>query len=100
MFSTYLWGVAASVRGDEAEQDRLQSSAPEHLFCVPDYRGYSEGFNEVASLYLIQQLETGGVLEVPGDLRGSAKDESTTAELPEPFRSPIRHAPPGMATSL
>ena len=52
--------LAAGVRGDEAEQDRLQSSAPEHLFCVPDYRGYSEGFNEVASLYPDPTTGNGG----------------------------------------
>jgi hypothetical protein len=51
--------MAAAARGDESERKRLMRSSPTALFRVPAYRGYSEAFCDTASLYLIQQLESG-----------------------------------------
>ena len=48
----------AGVRGDDAEQQRLDRSAPKHLFHVPAHRGYAEGFGELGYQYMIWQLET------------------------------------------
>jgi hypothetical protein len=51
--------VAAGVRGDEAERERLARSAPKQTFSVPNHRGYAEGFADVGNLYVALQLETG-----------------------------------------
>jgi hypothetical protein len=49
--------AAASVRGDEVERDRLVRSAPKRDFRVPDYWGLCEGLEELATLYLLRQLD-------------------------------------------
>jgi hypothetical protein len=50
--------VAAQVREDEVEHDRLARSAPKHLFHVPDYWGLVEGFEDLATLYVLRQLDS------------------------------------------
>jgi hypothetical protein len=45
--------VAASLRGDELEADRLARKAPTSTFRVPNYRGLSEGLHQLVFLYLI-----------------------------------------------
>lgn len=49
--------VAASVRGDEPEADRLARSAPTLLYRVPDYRGLSEALLDVSLLCMIRLLD-------------------------------------------
>jgi hypothetical protein len=49
--------AAASVRGDKVERDRLARSAPKHDFRVPDYWGLCERLEELATLYLLRQLD-------------------------------------------
>jgi hypothetical protein len=49
--------VAASARDDEVEEDRLARSAPRQTFGVPDYWGLAEGLDDLAKLYLLEQLD-------------------------------------------
>lgn len=49
---------AAAVRGDEAERQRLVSSAPLVRFDVVEYHGVSVGLREVTDGYVIVMLET------------------------------------------
>ena len=49
--------VAASLRGDPLEADRLAQRAPTSTFRVPNYRGLSEGLHQLVFLYLVEQLE-------------------------------------------
>jgi hypothetical protein len=49
--------AAASVRADEVERNRLTRSAPTHDLRVPDYWGLGEGLEELATLYLLHQLD-------------------------------------------
>jgi hypothetical protein len=49
--------VAACQRGDAVEEERVARSAPRHDFRLPDYWGLAEGLNDLARLYLLQQLD-------------------------------------------
>ena len=49
--------VAASVRGDGVEEDRLACSAPKQGFRVPDYWGLAEGLDDLAKQYVLKQLD-------------------------------------------
>lgn len=49
--------VAASARDDKVEEDRLARSAPRLAFRVPDYWGLAEGLDDLAKLYLLEQLD-------------------------------------------
>jgi len=49
--------VAASSRADDVEVDRLIRSAPRHALRVPDYWGLAEGLKELATYYLLEQLD-------------------------------------------
>ena len=51
--------VAAGIRGDEADREKLMRSAPKKAFSVPNHRGYAEGFADVGNVYIAQQLDTG-----------------------------------------
>lgn len=51
--------VTAFQRGDEKEHQLLIRTAPREMFSIPTFRGYSEGFRELADFYVICQLETG-----------------------------------------
>jgi hypothetical protein len=48
--------VAACERGDAVEEERVVRSAPRNGFRLPDYWGLAEGLNDLARLYLLQQL--------------------------------------------
>ena len=82
--------VAASARGDEVERDRLARSAPQHDFRVPDYWGLCEGLEELATMYLLHQLELAalygrvvGLLERRPLFRGWKRSRPSTATAPE-----------------
>jgi hypothetical protein len=49
--------MAASGRGDSTEEQRLISSAARKAVRVPDYWGLSEGLDDLAKLYLLEQLD-------------------------------------------
>lgn len=49
--------VAASLRGDDAERDRLVNSAPKHLYKVQDYYWLADGFQSLTLIHLVQMLE-------------------------------------------
>jgi hypothetical protein len=49
--------VAACERGDAVEEERLGRSAPRNGFRVPDYWGLAEGLDDLAKLYLLEQLD-------------------------------------------
>jgi hypothetical protein len=49
--------VDASARNDQVEEDRLARSAPKHSFRVPDFWGLAEGLDDLAKLYLLEQLD-------------------------------------------
>jgi hypothetical protein len=67
--------VAAGIRGDEADREKLMRSAPKKAFSVPNHRGYAEGFADVGSLYVAQQLETGiWMWRVLAMIEGDQKD--------------------------
>jgi hypothetical protein len=53
--------VAASGRGDEAEQDRLVRSAPRVGYSVPDFFGRAQAFVEVSVLHLMKLLDLAGL---------------------------------------
>lgn len=52
--------LAASVRGDEAERDRLARSAPRVGLRVQDYFGLSQAFVEVSHLHFMESLDFAG----------------------------------------
>jgi hypothetical protein len=49
--------MAASLRGDDVEADRLARSAPVRIFRVPDYFGLAEGLKLLAVFVLAELLE-------------------------------------------
>ena len=51
--------VSAFQRGDKTEHQLLIRTSPKEMFSIPTFRGYSEGFRELADFYVICQLETG-----------------------------------------
>ena len=53
--------VAAALRGDDVDQERLARSAPRNSFRSPDFWGLAEGIGNLAQLYLIRQLDLAAV---------------------------------------
>jgi hypothetical protein len=51
--------LAASLRGDEPEKERLARTAPRALYRLPDYHGLSEGLLLTAMLHVVQTLSLG-----------------------------------------
>jgi hypothetical protein len=48
--------MAASLRKDDPEYERLTRSAPRLTYCVPDFYGLSEGIFTAVNSYMLQQL--------------------------------------------
>lgn len=73
--------VAARLRGDVVEVERLLRSAPTALFRVPNFRGVAETMSDLALLHLVLQLDAAawlwridGVLESSALLAGQGRD--------------------------
>jgi hypothetical protein len=54
--------IAASVRGDETERERLVHSAPRVGYRLPDYHGMAEGMQLLALLHLGELLDLAALL--------------------------------------
>jgi hypothetical protein len=74
--------IAAGARGDQEEQERLETTAPTHLYEVPDYHRLSQALYQLADRHLIIQLDlallyyqAAAMLEVYLPLTGAANDE-------------------------
>ena len=50
--------LAATARGDDAERERLASSAPMETYRLPDYHGLAEGMLFAALFHMIELLDT------------------------------------------
>ena len=49
--------VTAFQRGDETEHQLLIRTAPRQVFSIPTFRGYSEGFQELADIVCIRMIQ-------------------------------------------
>jgi hypothetical protein len=74
--------IAASLRGDEVEKERLVRTAPKRTWAVPDFHGFAEGLREQVVEYLLQQL-SGASLVWEALCYLAQKGESTEESSPE-----------------
>jgi hypothetical protein len=49
--------VAAGVRGDDSERERLIGSAPKYAFRVPDHWGLAQGVDRLVMVHIAMQLD-------------------------------------------
>ena len=79
--------VAARLRGDAVEAERLAQSAPGHMVRVANYRGLAEGMGELSWLHLTQLLNVAACLwQAEGLLEASGRRGPKADGLDHPRR--------------
>jgi hypothetical protein len=61
--------LAASSRGDKEERARLGTSAPRHMYRIPDHFGLADGLQRLSHLYVIIQLDQAALFWQAAGLR-------------------------------